>query len=174
MILAIIDLETTGLDAQKDEIIEIGMVLCNSRDFTILDTFDVKVKPEHPETGHPKAYEVNGYNEEEWKDAVTLRQALILLTEKAQKATMMSYNVTFDSAFLQAAFSQTGVEDTMHYLRLDLMTLAWGKLPHSRMASWSLKSVCTFLDIKPEPAVHRGANGAMKAYEVYRRLTEMT
>lgn len=173
MILALIDVETTGLDPEEHEIIEIGLIVCDSKNFTILDEWDVKIKPEHPETGHPKAFEVNGYNEEEWKDAVTLQQGMDWLARKVPGYTMMSYNVSFDLGFLQAAFKKTGVKDPMNYHRLDLLTLAWSKLPHSKMAGWSLKNVCSFLGIEPEPKVHRGANGARKAYEVYKTLMEV-
>lgn len=173
MRLAIIDLETTGLDPQHNEIIEIGLVLCDSDDFTIYDQFDIKVLPERPEDGHPKAYEVNGYNEEEWKDAVSLHTALLALAERVQTATLMSYNVSFDYGFLQAAFKKTGIIDPMYHARLDLLTLAWSKIPHHKMQSWALKTVCAYLRIPPEPKIHRGANGAFKAYEVYRKLTEM-
>lgn len=172
MRLAILDLETTGLDPQRDEIIEIGLVICDSKDFTIYDQWDIKIKPERPEDGHPEAYKVNGYCEEDWKDGVTLHQALVLLSERTEKATMLSYNVSFDYGFLQAAYKKTGLRDPMNYHRLDLLTLAWSKIPHDKMQSWALKTVCSYLRIQPEPKIHRGANGAMKAYEVYRRLTE--
>lgn len=172
MILALIDLETTGLDPETHEIIEIGLVVCDSKNFTILDEWDIKIKPEHPETGHPKAFEVNGYNEEEWKDAVDLRTGMDWLARKVKGATMMSYNISFDQGFLQAAFKKTGILDPMSYHRLDLLTLAWSKIPQTRISSWSLKNVCTHLGITPEAVVHRGAAGAGKAFEVYRALME--
>lgn len=172
MRLAIIDLETTGLDPQKHEIIEIGLVVVDSEDYTILDQWDAKVRPERPQDGHPEAYKVNGYNEGEWKDAVSLKWALLLLNERVEMATMLSYNVSFDYGFLQAAYKQCGLKDPMNYHRLDLLTMAWMTIPHHKMQSWALRSVCAYLRIPPEPKVHRGANGAMKAYEVYRRLTE--
>lgn len=171
--IAIIDLETTGLDLYKNEIIEIGLVVCDSVDFTIYDTWDVKIKPERPEDGHPEAYKVNGYCEDDWKDGITLRQALVLLAERVPTATMMAYNVSFDYGFLQQAFKKAELRDPMNYHRIDLLTLAWSKIPHSKMQSWALRSVCAYLRIPPEPKVHRGANGAMKAYEVYRRLMEI-
>lgn len=172
MRLAIIDIETTGLDPSFHEIIEIGMVLIDRETFTILDVMDVKVKPKRPEDGHLEAYKVNGYCEEDWKDAISLEEALALLASKTEKALMLSYNVSFDYAFLQAAFQKAGIKDTMHYHRLDLLTIAWVTIPHEKMQSWALKSVCSYLGILPEPKIHRGMNGAMKSYEVYRRLTE--
>lgn len=170
MKLAIIDLETTGLDPTTNEIIEIGLVVCDSHTFEVLDTWDIKVKPERPEDGHPDAYKVNGYNEEDWKEAVPLATALDWLSRKTRSMTMMAYNVSFDYGFLQAAFKKEGMKDPMNYHRLDLLTLAWANIPHSKMQSWSLKSVCSYLRIVPEAAIHRGAAGAGKAYEVYKAL----
>jgi DNA polymerase III epsilon subunit-like protein len=173
MRLAIIDIETTGLDAGQHEIIEIGMVLIDKDTCTILDIMDQKIHPEHIETHDPKALWVNGYNKKDWQDAISLHQALLILSEKVEKATMLSYNVSFDYAFLQAAWRSTGIQDPMNYHRLDLLTMAWMKIPHNKMQAWALKSVCSYLNIPPEPKVHRGAAGAMKAYEVYRRLMEV-
>ena len=167
------DLETTGLDASRHEILEIGGILFDKDTCTILDVIDIKVKPERPEDGDPKAYFVNGYTKEDWKDAIGLHEAMLIVSEKAEKSLFMSYSVTFDWSFMQAAFKKTGIEDPFHYHRLDLLTLAWSKIPHSKMGSWALKSVCSYLNIPPEPKVHRGMNGAMKSYEVYRRLAEM-
>ena len=173
MRLAIIDIETTGLDAGKHEIIEIGLVLIDKDTCTILDVFDQKIHPEHIETADPKALFVNGYRKEDWHDAISLHQALLILSEKVEKATMLSYNVSFDYAFLQAAWRSTGIQDPMNYHRLDLLTMAWMKIPHNKMQAWALKTVCSYLNIPPEPKVHRGMNGAMKSYEVYRRLMEI-
>lgn len=173
MRLAIIDLETSSLDPQTGEILEIGLVLIDKDTCTILDVMDQKITPEFPERADPKALFVNGYQKEDWKDSISLHQALLILSEKVEKATMLSYNVSFDYAFLQAAWRSTGIQDPMNYHRLDLLTMAWMKIPHDKMQSWSLKTVCSYLNIPPEPKVHRGMNGAMKSYEVYRRLAEM-
>lgn len=175
MRLAIIDLETTGLDPLKHEIIEVGIVLCDSAPpfGNIVSTVDFKVKPEHPETGEPKAFEVNGYSAKKWKDACSLKEAMEAVAMHCEGYTMMSFNISFDYGFLSAAFNQTGVRETMTRHKLDLLTLAWAHIPQHKVSSWKLKFVCAALGIEPEPAVHRGANGAMKAYEVYKKLASM-
>lgn len=173
MKLAIIDVETTGLDSTKHEIIEIGLVVCDSKnDFAILDTWSVKVVPERPEDGEAKAYEVNGYTADQWLEAIDLTTAMMELAQRIEGTLVMSYNISFDQSFLRAAYEKTGVKDpTMHW-KLDLLTLAWSKVSHEGMWSWSLKNVCKRLGIEPEPDVHRGEAGAMKAYEVYKKLME--
>lgn len=170
MIIALIDLETTGLNGNTDEIVEIGCVVFDSKTHEIIDTLDIKVKPEHIETATPKALEVNGYTEEVWADAMSLHQAILRLSEKVQGATLMAYNVTFDWSFLKTAFEQTQIENPMHYHRLDLLSIAWAIIPHHKVQSWSLKTVSVFLGLKPEPKVHRAIHGAMCAYEVHKKL----
>ena len=163
--MAFIDIETTGLDANKHEILEIGMVLVDKKTRVVLSTAVYKVKPEHIENADQIALNVNGYSEEEWADAKPLKEALELIMQQARGATMIAYNISFDYSFLQAALSKTGVKDTLRYQRLDLLTIAWLLMPDA--VSLSLKNVCKTLGIEPEPEVHTALNGAQKAFEVY-------
>ena len=172
-ILALVDCETTGLDPIVHELIEIGLVVFDSRNGHILDEWDIKIKPERPDDGDVAAYACNGYDPVEWESATTLEDAMQQLVERTDGATMMAFNITFDLGFLQAAFKKTGIVDKMARLHLDLLTIAWMKIPHSRMQRWSLRNVCTYLGIKPEPIVHRGGNGARKGWEVYKALMDI-
>lgn len=170
MIIALVDLETTGLNGNTDEIIEIGCIVFDTKTMEIIDTMDVKVTPEHIETASPRALEVNGYTQEAWEQAISLHAAMLLLCEKTKGATLMAYNVTFDYSFLKTAFEQTGFENEMNYHRLDLLSIAWARLPHHKVNSWSLKTVCVYLGIAPEPKVHRAIHGCEASYEVYKKL----
>ncbi len=168
--IALIDLETTGRDPAKHEIIEIVCLLIDSGSLEVLKRLEIKVKPEHPETGELKAFEVNGYKESEWRDAASLKQAMMHLASMTSYATMLAYNVSFDYGFLKAAYDKTGVKDEMNYQRLDLLTLAWFSIPHLKLTSWKLKAVAQYLGVPPEPEIHRAMNGALCAYEVLKKL----
>ena len=171
--ISMVDVETTGLDAQKHEIIEVGLVEFEDQaPFKIIRTLDLKVKPEHPETGEAKAFEVNGYTEEEWKDAESLVEVLHQVGEVDHRSTLMSYNISFDWAFLEAAYKKAKMRSLFDYHRLDLFTIAWMGIPHEEIANWKLKTVCEKLGIAPEPDIHRALNGAMAGYDVYRSLCE--
>ena len=84
--IAIVDLETTGLDEQLHEIIEVGMVVVNQKTLEIIDTLDMKVRPTHPETASAKALEVNGYNEEDWIDSRPITMGTLSLTSDSNWA----------------------------------------------------------------------------------------
>lgn len=171
--IAIVDLETSGLNPKIHEILEIGMVLVNQKTLEVIDTLDVKVKPEHIETASPRALAVNGYSEEEWKDAVPLRQAMISLTTKAKNAIFCGQNVHFDIAFVKEAFEKTGVQNLLDYHCVDLFTMSWFIFRNSKLDYFNLKAVTEYLKMESEPEPHCAFNGAMNAFEVYKRLINM-
>lgn len=164
--IIIIDLETTGLDPQKHEIIEIGAVRAGTG-----ETFEVKVSPERPGDSDPDALRVNGYKEEDWIDAPTLKEALTLLNEFVgdDYPHFMAYNATFDWTFLQKAYHDCDLAIPFDYRKLDLLTLAWAHKPH--FGKLNLGYVCNSLGIRPEPGVHRALNGAVCAHEVLKKIT---
>lgn len=171
MKIAITDVETTGLDANINEIIEIGLVVFDDQTFEILDTLDIKIKPEHPETFDPIAKKVNGYNEKLWENSVSLEEAMKIYVSKTNDAMFCAHNVTFDYNFITKALEKSKMTNSFfNYYTIDTYSLAWSKIPHDKIESWSLKSICEYLEIAPEPEVHRGINGAMVEYEVYKKL----
>ena len=172
MKLAITDIETTGLDHKLHEIIEIGCVICDSDTFEIIETFDFKVKPLFPELGHPKAYEVNGYNDFDWRDAISPSEAIKIYAEKTKDCVFVSQCILFDYPFIDKLSSDIGVSLQLNRYKFDIPSISWFKFKKN-ISKFSLKSMCEFLGIEPEPEIHRGINGAMKAYEVLRKMSEI-
>jgi len=58
------------------------LVVINQKTLEIIDTLDIKVKPEHIETADEFALKINGYNETDWKDALTLKEAMSIYGQK--------------------------------------------------------------------------------------------
>lgn len=107
------DLETTGFEAGKDEIIEIG--LAKFENGKVTEKLDVLVKPSKPV---PKAVlAVTGINEEELrvaKDFENYRESVIKFIDKN---IIIGHNVDFDLRFLSAVgieFPENLVFDTWH------------------------------------------------------------
>ncbi|MES3005242.1 MAG: 3'-5' exonuclease [Patescibacteria group bacterium] len=172
MKIAITDLETSGLDEQTHEILEIGLVVFDSNTFEILDTLDIKIKPEYPERFDPEAIRINGYNENEWKHAVSLKTAMHLYSEKTSDAIFCAHNMIFDFKFIKKAFEKTSLPIPFNRHSIDIFTLAWAKISHDDTTRWSLKAICEYLNIPPEPSTHRAFNGAMAEYQVYKKLMQ--
>lgn len=168
--IIITDLETTGLDASIHEIIEIGALLVDIETLKVMHELSIKVLPTNIQTASFKALEVNGYNELAWRNAIHLLDAIELYSACAKDAIFCSHNVAFDWSFMQAAFRKTGVQDTIDYHRLDIFTMAYTSLKNSRLEKFSLNEIALRLGIDKEPTPHRAINGALVAYEIFKRL----
>ena len=71
--LAFIDIETTGLNFFKHEIIEIGCVL-TTPSLEVIEEFELKIKPQKIENADPVALKITHYNEEDWKSGSDLQR----------------------------------------------------------------------------------------------------
>jgi DNA polymerase III epsilon subunit-like protein len=163
MKIALVDIETSGLDPFEHEILDIACIMDGKE-------FHTKVKPTHMQFASEEAIKINGYTPEAWADAVPLDAALIMLndfvrpTMSGEIPAMMAYNVAFDWGFLQKAYRDTGVPNPFTYQKLCLMSIAWSTM--STMNPPTLEAMCTKFHITPEPAVHEAINGAWCAYKV--------
>ncbi|MDB5188459.1 MAG: Exonuclease RNase and polymerase [Candidatus Nomurabacteria bacterium] len=173
--LAFIDVETTGFDSDTAEVIELGVVIAKLKDdeLIVIDQLDLKIHPAHLETAEAAALRVNGYNEADWLFAVTLQDAMKIFAEKTKGAIFVAHNVTFDYSFIKEAFKKTGVENKMHYHKLDTITLAFAML-HTQddMNKLSLKALTEYYGIENKKA-HSAFADAYATYELFKKLMKL-
>ena len=168
--LAFIDLETTGLDPERHEILEIGVIRVDARTLTELDATDVRVHPTRLQDADPEALRLNGYSARRWENATNLAEALDWVAPLLVGATLAGHNVGFDRAFLEVAWRATGgpPPDLDHHL-LDTASLAWPLLTEGLVDSLSLAAVCRALGVGLcDP--HRALSDAERSLEIARRL----
>ncbi len=176
--LAFVDIETTGLDPDKHEIIELGVVLVRQigdmgKDFEVIEEFEIKIKPEHIELADPQALKVNGYDASQWVFANTLTEAMKVFSEKTKDAIFVAHNMTFDYSFIDKAFKQTGVENKMFYAKLDTISMAYAKLhanPH--IEKFRLQKLCEYFGVENERA-HSALSDTRALFEVYKHLMKL-
>lgn len=169
---AFIDLETTGLNLLKHEIIEIGVVL-TTQNFEVLEEFELKIKPEHIEDADPTALKVNQYEARNWDDALPVKEAIKLLSEKVKDCIMVGHNVAFDAGFLEYAFNKLQIGNTMHYHKLDTVSIAWAKFHDDPdVEHFSLHEMCLRFGIKNEHA-HTALSDARATFELYKKLLSL-
>lgn len=169
--IAMTDLETSGDIFGVHEILEIGLVVFDQNSFEIIDTLNVKTKPLNIENAVSAALERNGYNEKDWRGAISLQEGARQYSEKTKGAIFCAYNATFDWGFMNNAFRETGIKDEMDYHRLDLLSIAWAK-GMKESDKWNLKIACEMFGVPKEPEPHNALNGAMTAYKLFRKLNE--
>lgn len=178
--LCVVDLETTGKEPLKHEIIEIGCVMVRQEDLAALKEFEVKVRPEKIQDADPEALEINGYNSDEWKQAIPLCDAIQQFLDAARGCTLVGHNVSFDWSFLEVAFahckiSRKELEDAFGYTRWDTKSLAGTVLLkpaeplHDKRLS--LRRLTQELGVPFEKG-HRALVDARATFEVYKKLRE--
>jgi DNA polymerase III epsilon subunit-like protein len=163
-----LDLETTGLNPGIHEITEIGAVLVSQPDWQIIKSFEAKTLPQHIETASPEALQIGHYDAAVWaRDGRPLKDALQELGEIGRGAILAGFNVTFDWAFLQAAFNQEGLDDPFYYHRYDVMSAAFSMLyDQPDFSKFSLRECCQFFGVTNRKA-HTAYGDALATYEVY-------
>ncbi len=175
--LAFIDLELTGLDPAKHEIIEIGFILVRQAPregkgplLEVLQEREWKTVPERIEDADSEALAINGYTKEAWCDAVPLGDALTELADMTPGAIMVGQNVAMDWLFLERAFHKTDVKNTMHYHRLDTMPMAFAKYyDDPALQKFSLRELCAYFGITNEKA-HTALSDVRATMEVYKKI----
>lgn len=169
-LIAITDVETSGLDARTSEILEIGVVIVDPMTLEVVKSYSTKVIPTHIETLEPLAQLCNGYKDEDWKDAIPLKEAMERYAELTKDCQIAAYNVMFDWSFLEEAFRSTGVTNLMDYHRICLWSIVWNSICLESPPSTSLAGMSLHLGLGVEAKPHRAINGAMKALQVFKAI----
>jgi len=141
-IKAFIDTETTGLDQNEGEIIEIAIV----REYPsgISDRWSTKVRPQHIETAEPEALAVNGYTPEAWEGAPTFDQIAEQVKHRLTDVICIGHNVAFDCEFIEAEMRRVGIK-VRFYHKIDTVTLAQEHLVPCGLRSLSFDNIRRFL-----------------------------
>ncbi|MBD3260574.1 MAG: hypothetical protein GF334_02680, partial [Candidatus Altiarchaeales archaeon] len=157
--LCFVDVETTGLSAKKHEIIEIALIR-TSPQLEIKKSFHALIKPEHIETAHPVALEINHYNEKRWgKEAVPLQEAIDQILELTDNCTLAGHNVGgFDKKFLHAAVQKCDRKPNWDYHLFDTSILAMPFKFEKRVRSLTLESLLKAFGIKVDKELHSAKN----------------
>lgn len=170
-----LDIETTGLDFTQHEIIEIGCVLfCfdpKKKTFKVEEEFDIKIKPQNIELADKTSLKVNKYTPEEWKDAGTLLSALKKLNKRLDGRVMVAHNAVFDHAFIEKAFRENHIKNTLHYHVFDTLSMAFLAIQGSDTNQLSLRALCEYFGIENKKA-HTALSDAKATYELFVKLLE--
>ena len=168
--ITFVDLETTGLDFRRHEILEIGVIRADAKTLEVVAQCDVRVSPERLGDASPEALAIAGFSLEEWAEASTLEVALARVAPLFEGALVAGHNVGFDWAFLEEAFRQEELPlPEVDYHRLDTASLAWPLVATGELRSLSLDSVAAYLGLA-RPSPHRAMADARCSLEVARRL----
>lgn len=104
-----LDLETSGLDVKRDQILSVGMVPIRGGVIHWGDHFYSLVRPETWDDLSVDAIRVHNIFPEELKDAPSLKAVLLEIELRlAGGAAILLHHAQFDLGFLQRAFRKSG------------------------------------------------------------------
>jgi DNA polymerase-3 subunit epsilon len=170
--IAFVDLETTGLDPSRHDIVEVAAIRVDARSLEVLAEHDTLVAPQRLDDAQLEALAVCGFSKAAWTNAVPLRDALLAIAPLVEGALVAGHNVGFDWAFLEAGFRRAGLTlPQVDYHRLDTASLAWPLVASGELPSLSLDGLATLFGLE-RPRPHRALADARCALEVARRLAE--
>jgi DNA polymerase-3 subunit epsilon len=171
--LAIIDFETTGLSAETDRVIEIGVACFDAGRLTLLKNW--LVNPGIPITEESRA--VHNISDEELADAPSFPLVALELAEVLRDHIPVAYNATFDRGFLQAELARlasSALEPLPPAFLADVVwvdPLVWVRELYQEEKSRKLTDIAARLGIALERA-HRAASDAEAAGRVLLALAE--
>jgi DNA polymerase III epsilon subunit-like protein len=193
-IIAIVDVETTGLDPAHHEMVDLGAVYL-LHDGRELGRFFVRIHPPHPDRLDPGAAAVNGYSPARWRslDAVDEAEAVQQwrrFHERMMRAaqapvvphdpasppvtvTFAALNAWFDQSFTDALLRRHGSSwrELFHYQILDLPSMAWAQGARELGGA----ALAARYGLEPEtrdPLRHTGESGVEFNLALYRAMLQ--
>ena len=155
------DFETTGLDSDQCEIIEIGA--CKIKQGNIVETFQTFIKPKYPIP--PEITNLTSITNKMVSCAPKMQDAICDFNVFCRDCILAGYNnVLFDNKFLQAAANKSGTK--FDHVQVDALVMARKSL---RLNSYKLGNVVKALGITLDGA-HRAINDAIATAKVMLRL----
>jgi len=160
----VIDLETTGLDAKLDDIIEIAAV--RYKDKKIIDSYTTLVNPLKPIPEH--ITKINGITNEMVKNAPTIEEALPKLIDFISDSIIVAHNASFDLKFLKSHAARMGIEISNPYT--DTLTLSRKVFPE--LENHKLTTVANHIGFYAD-TFHRAYNDAMACGQILLKCIEI-
>ena len=160
----LVDIETTGLSCETDEILEIGLVDIGGGIIKDRQSFLIKV-----DTIPVGIVKLTGITAElVSSEGLELKTALEKAFEIMDDRNVLIYNAEFDLAFLKKGAESCGVDFPDIHL-LDVFDLS--KKMVRKAPNYKLDTIADFLGIKKEQT-HRALDDCLLMNEVYLKLNE--
>lgn len=162
----LLDVETTGLDFNKNELLEIGLIKVEKD--SVIDERDYLLKPLG---GIPKKIELlTGITEKEVNaNSIAIEQALKQTMEFIKGNVIIGYNVNFDCMFLKKACDKHKVKCTIRKIK-DVENLAVQKLKD--VQDYKLETVANKLGIQKKQS-HRALDDCRLTLDVMKKLNKI-
>ncbi len=161
---AIVDLETTGAQSDRDRITEIAIALHDGE--KIIDTFESLLNPERAIPYN--ITKITGITQEMVADAPKFYEVAKKVVEMTEGAVFVAHNVRFDYGFLRAEFKRLGYT----YTRKQLCTVRLSRQTFPWIGKYSLAKLIQYFKIEVTDR-HRAMADVMATVNVFERILDM-
>jgi len=160
---AIVDIETTGGNADSGSITEIAILISDGK--SILDSYTTLVNPLQP---IPLFIEkLTGISDEMVSNAPTFSEVAKEVHDLLQDKIFVAHNVNFDYSFIAHQLNQQGYR----FNARKLCTVRLSRKVFEDLPSYSLGNLCRSLDIQVKNR-HRAMGDAAATTELFHRIVE--
>lgn len=176
--LLMIDLEFTGIDVTKHEIIQIAGVLLDKKTLKEKKSFMSYIKPKHWRNRDPESMKINNITWDDLKDAPDIKKVLQKFNRTfGAEVTPTFYGGRLDIIFLSAAYRDEKIKYPFDYHINDLWPLCYTFMAmhkqlknKKRHLGFSLENVGDYLGVKRMPERHNAIGDCLYQAEVLRAL----
>lgn len=161
-----LDVETTGLNPEMHEIIEIAIIGDGIQ-------YNKKVKPLHLETADPNALLVNGFTSADWRYAQSPETVALEVAHIIKGCTVVGHNPHFDMSFVDELLHMYGCEVCYDRRLVDTTVLAREHLSVCGLDSFSMDSIRRFFGW-PYKDSHTALKDAQDCKRLYHKLLRAT
>ncbi len=159
-----LDLETTGIDPVKSEILEIGAV--KVVDGNVVDTYGtlLNIDGDIPK----QVVELTGITKSMTTTGIPERQAMDEICDFCKGYVLLGHNIRFDYSFLKAKSMKYKLQIPND--AVDTLKIARNKL--KELESRSLSYLCEYFNIPPSVShrAYEDAESAMKLYNIFQDM----
>ncbi len=168
------DTETTGLKAEKDELLEIGAIMFN-KDGPIGKSFNCLIKPSKPIS--PFITSINHINDEMVQDAPPFTEVIRIFADYVgKKSILVAHNARFDVKFVNANLLRAGLPQLKN-LTVDTLSFSRWAYPllsnEAEKGQYKLQSLAKRFGIEVFNA-HRAEDDARVCMELFLRILKDT
>jgi len=163
----VFDLETTGLSARYDRIIEFGAVKVSHG--VTEDEIDFFVNPDMPLS--PTITNLTGIDNSMVSGGKSIKDALKCIAEFFADAVIVAHNATFDVGFINEALKNNGFEPLTNPV---IDTLPLSRYLYPKQRRHTLGAVARTMDVEyDEDSAHRAIYDAQVLNDVYQGMLSM-
>lgn len=160
--LIVLDLETTGLNAARDDVIAIGAVAINRNAITLSDQFDLVLR--RPEVDISETVLIHGIGPEALTQGHETEDALLHLLEWMDGDPVLAYHSAFDQKFLEKTLKQV-LGYTQPHSWLDVAEMLPAFFPDAKTGGHGLDNWADYFGLEVS-ARHHAAADAMATAEL--------